>query len=114
MKLRELTKTRLVLQSSASNTFAQPTSWYTETHAPTLVVPLLQHGKIHGAQANLVVIKSSVENQFVCTLTSGGRSWFGLPKKADNSFYWVNDRTAQGNYQNWDSGEPNDSGGSED
>ena len=37
-----------------------------------------------------------------------------MPKKADNSFYWLDNRTAQGNYQNWDSGEPNDSGGSED
>ena len=64
--------------------------------------------------ADLVVIKSPVENQFVSSLTSGGTSWIGLRRKADNSFYWLDDRPAQGNYQNWASGEPNDRGGSED
>ena len=64
--------------------------------------------------ADLVVIKSSVEDQFVSSLTSGGGGWIGLRRKADNSFYWLDDRPAQGNYQNWASGEPNDNGGIED
>ena len=67
--------------------------------------------------ADLVVIKSSVENQFVynlITTSGGGSSWIGLRRKADHRFYWLDNRTAQGNYQKWAGGEPNDAGGSED
>ena len=68
--------------------------------------------------ADLAVIKSENENQFVYDLlrnTSGARSgWIGLNRRADGKFYWLDDRPEKGNYQKWNDGEPNDAGGSED
>ena len=65
--------------------------------------------------ADLAVIKSEDENQFASHLlrsTSGGSNgWIGLYRKADNKFYWLDDRPAEGNYQKWNDGEP--SGGGE-
>ena len=55
--------------------------------------------------ADLAVIKSEDENQFVSDLlrnTSGDRhGWIGLYRKADSKFYWLDDRPEEGNYQNW-------------
>ena len=66
--------------------------------------------------ADLAVIKSEDENQFVYDLlrnSSGARDgWIGLYRKADNKFYWLDDRPEEGNYQKWNDGEP--SGGNED
>ena len=60
--------------------------------------------------ADLVVIKSEDEDQFVYDLlrnTKGTRhGWIGLYRKADNKFYWLDDYPAEGNYQRWDDGEP--------
>ena len=68
--------------------------------------------------ADLAVIKSEDENRFVYDLlrnTVGARDgWIGLHRKADNKFYWLDDRPAEGNFQKWNDGEPNDSGGVED
>ncbi|XP_067047231.1 neurocan core protein-like [Acropora muricata] len=68
--------------------------------------------------ADLAVIKSEDENQFVVDLlrnTSGNHiGWMGLYRnKADDKFYWLDDRPAEGNYQKWDDGEPNNSQGTE-
>ena len=68
--------------------------------------------------ADLAVIKSENENQFVYDLlrnTSGDRSgWIGLYRRADREFYWLDDRPRKGNYQKWNDGEPNDAHGTED
>ena len=67
--------------------------------------------------ADLAVIKSENENQFVTHLlrnTSGSRNgWIGLYRKADNKLYWLNDRPAEGNCQSWSDGNPIDSEGNE-
>ena len=64
--------------------------------------------------ADLAVIKSEDENQFVYDLlsnTSGASAgWIGLYRKADNKFCWLDDRPEEGNYQKWNNGEPNDHG----
>ena len=60
--------------------------------------------------ADLAVIKSENENQFIYDLlrnTSGSRDgWIGLYRKANNKFYWLDDRPEEGNYQKWNHGEP--------
>ena len=64
------------------------------------------------------MIKSEDENRFVYDLlrnTSGARhGWIGLRRRDDDKFYWLDDRPANGSYQKWNDGEPNDSGGDED
>ena len=61
------------------------------------------------------MIKSEDENQFVYDLlrnTSGAHEgWIGLYRKADNKFYWLDDRPAAGNYQKWNDGEPSNGDG---
>ncbi|XP_044181097.1 neurocan core protein-like [Acropora millepora] len=68
--------------------------------------------------ADLAVIKSEDEDQFVYDLLRNTRGtshgWIGLYRKADNKFYWLDGRPAEGNYQRWDDGQPNDWGGKED
>ena len=68
--------------------------------------------------ADLAVIKSQNENQFIYDLlrnTSGSRDgWIGLYRKANNKFYWLDDRPEEGNYQKWNHGEPSNGGGIED
>ena len=68
--------------------------------------------------ADLTVIKSEDENQFVSDLlrnTSGdSHGWIGLYRKADSKFYWLDDRPEEGNYQNWKGGEPNNNQSNED
>ncbi|XP_029202741.2 brevican core protein-like isoform X1 [Acropora millepora] len=66
--------------------------------------------------ADLAVIKSEDENQFFYHLLRSTSNvlrdgWIGLYRKADNKFYWLDDRPAEGNYQRWGKGEP--SGGGE-
>ena len=65
------------------------------------------------------MIKSEDENRFVYDLLRNNvgahHGWIGLyRKKADNNFYWLDDRPANGSYQNWNKGEPTNSGGKED
>ena len=64
------------------------------------------------------MIKSEDENRFVYDLlrnTVGARyAWIGLHRKADNEFYWLDDRPANRSYQKWNDGEPNDQGDVED
>ena len=60
--------------------------------------------------ADLAVIKSEDENKFVPDLlrnTTGDRhGWIGLHRKADNKFYWLDDRPVEGNYKIWNHAEP--------
>ena len=64
------------------------------------------------------MVKSMDENQFVYDLprnTSDARAgWIGLLLRADKEFYWVDNRTAEVNYEKWHSGEPNNFRGVED
>ncbi|XP_067028314.1 C-type lectin domain family 4 member E-like [Acropora muricata] len=60
--------------------------------------------------ADLAVIKSEDENQFVYDLlrnTSRAHDgWIGLyRRKTDKKFYWLDGRTAEGNFQKWNDGE---------
>ncbi|KAL9964550.1 hypothetical protein ACROYT_G028205 [Oculina patagonica] len=62
---------------------------------------------------DLAIIRSAAENTFIFdlmkkqkTLTAYG-AWLGLHRKADNKFYWVDDRSLAGQYSAWASGEPN-------
>ena len=60
------------------------------------------------------MIKSEDENQFVYALLRNTRrahdGWIGLyRRKADNKFYWLDGRTAEGNCQKWNQGEPSNS-----
>ena len=61
--------------------------------------------------ADLVVIESEDENQFVYNLlrniSDNLNGWIGLYRKDDNKFYWVDDRPEEANYRNWAHGEPN-------
>ena len=64
-----------------------------------------------GLGADLSVIKSEEKNQFVYDLlrnTSRARDgWIVLyQRKAENKFYCLVGRTAEGNYQKWNQGEP--------
>ena len=57
------------------------------------------------------MIKSKDVNQFAYDLlrnTSRAHDgWIGLyRKKADKKFYWLDGRTAEGNFQKWNDGEP--------
>ena len=62
--------------------------------------------------ADLAVIKSEEENQFVYDLlrnTSGDHNgWIGLHRKADSKFYWLDSRPVEGNFQNWERRKPSD------
>ena len=59
------------------------------------------------------MVKSEDEDQFVSDLlrnTSDARDgWIVLYRKADNKFYWLDGRPADGNYEKWNDGEPSDS-----
>ncbi|XP_044181112.1 C-type lectin domain family 4 member A-like [Acropora millepora] len=54
--------------------------------------------------ADLAVIKSEEENQFVYDLlrntSHDQHGWIGLHRKADK-FYWLDSRPEEGNFQNW-------------
>ena len=61
--------------------------------------------------ADLTIIKSKDENKFVYDLLSNASrardGWIALyRRKADNKFYWLDGRTAEGNYQKWNQGDP--------
>ena len=64
------------------------------------------------------MIKSEAENQFVYNLlrnTSGEKNgWIGLHRKADNKFYWLDNRPLKENFQKWKEGDPNNFRGNED
>ena len=67
--------------------------------------------------ADLAVIKSEDENGFVYDLLKKSVvarfGWIGLHRKADNKFYWLDDRPVNGSYQNWKDLAPNNNGGNE-
>lgn len=82
----------------------------------------------YGATGYLATITSSSENSFVAARL-GGDGWFGASDiTTEGDWKWVtgpesgtsfwtgagNGHTVNGGYANWSSGEPNDSGGSED
>ena len=60
--------------------------------------------------ADLAVIKSEEENQFVYDLlrntSDDHHGWIGLHRKADNKFYWLDSRPLEGNFQKWGRGRP--------
>ena len=41
-------------------------------------------------------------------------AWIGLQRKSDTMFYWVDGTPLQGQYENWENGEPNNHRGNED
>ncbi|XP_015765154.1 PREDICTED: neurocan core protein-like isoform X1 [Acropora digitifera] len=57
--------------------------------------------------ADLAVIKSKEENQFVYDLlrntSYNHHGWIGLHRKADK-FYWLDNRPEEGNFKNWGKG----------
>jgi len=61
---------------------------------------------------DLAKITSASENQFIVDLVTKQTKitdygvWLGLHQKADNKFYWADDKLLSG-YSNWDPGEPN-------
>ena len=62
---------------------------------------------------DLAVIRSEDENNFTRYLVMKQQkvqdrgAWIGLYRKADYSFYWIDDTPLVGHYSAWDSGEPN-------
>ena len=67
--------------------------------------------------ADLVIIKSAEENDFISELLKKkGRNWawLGLRRKIPGlKFYWVDGTPIEGKYDSWGPGEPNNSGGNE-
>ena len=64
--------------------------------------------------ADLPIIRSQEENQFILDLLKGRNdrvgivgAWLRLQRRADSRFYWVDGSPLQGHYQNWAIGEPN-------
>ena len=61
---------------------------------------------------DLAKITSASENQFIIDLVTKQKKithygvWLGLHRKADNKFYWADDKLLEG-YSNWYPGEPN-------
>ena len=58
------------------------------------------------------MIRSQDENNFVRDLINKQTvqdrgAWLGLYRKADNTFYWIDDTALEGQYSAWASGEPN-------
>ena len=74
--------------------------------------------KCQNMGGDLVIIRSAQENDFIFELVEKLNKvfgvWLGLQRKADSKFYWIDDTPVEGNYQNWNLGEPNDNGGIED
>ena len=65
--------------------------------------------------AHLVRINSATENAFVLSLHPAGDIWIGLSDHlVEAQFRWTDGSATAGGYQNWQGGQPNDAGGSED
>ena len=67
----------------------------------------------------LAIIRSAAENNFIFdlgkkqkTFTAWG-AWLGFVRKADNTFYWIDDTPLARGYTAWASGQPNNSNGNE-
>ena len=74
-----------------------------------------------GMGGDLAVIKSAEKNSFLFNMVTAqstvttGKAWIGLEKQADDSkWYWIDGTPLEGNYENWEAGEPNNAGGHED
>ena len=70
--------------------------------------------KCQAMGADLPIIRSQEENQFILDLLKGRNdrvgivgAWLRLQRRADSRFYWVDGSPLQGHYQNWAIGEPN-------
>ena len=65
--------------------------------------------------ADLPIISSAEENNFIVdVLQKEGKSWawVGLQRStSDLEFYWLNGSALKGQYNSWNDGEPNNSGG---
>ena len=73
-----------------------------------------------GLGGDLAVIKSAGKNDYLFNLVTmqetvtDGKAWIGLEKNADDSkWYWIDGTPLEGNYENWDAGEPNNALGDE-
>ena len=74
-----------------------------------------------GLGGDLVVINSGEENDFLFKMVTEqetvikGKAWIGLKRNTDDSkWYWIDGTPLEGNYQNWQAGEPNNHSGHED
>ena len=72
----------------------------------------------HNLGADLAVIKSMDENQFLYDLLRNTRDaragWIGLLRRADKKFYWIDNCTKEVSYEKWHSSKPNNFGGVKD
>ena len=56
--------------------------------------------------ADLAIIRSATENNFIFDLIRNKLVWLGLYRKANTKFYWIDDTPLEGQYSAWGSGEP--------
>ena len=74
--------------------------------------------KCHTLNAQLSIITSEEENEFIFQLAQRKRTprvhlWLGLRRTVNDTFHWV-DETPSTQYMNWIPGEPNNHSGNED
>ena len=62
---------------------------------------------------DLPIIRSQDENNYILELLKKQETvqlegaWIGLYRKADNTFYWIDDTLVTGQFSAWGNGEPN-------
>ena len=72
-----------------------------------------------GLAADLAIIKSATENNFIFDLikkqqtVTGKGVWLGLYRKDDTKFYWIDDTPLGDQYSAWAIGEPNNQNNNE-
>ena len=74
-----------------------------------------------GLGGDLAVINSAEENDYLFNVVlmeetvTKGKAWIGLTKDPyDSKWYWIDETPLEGNYENWNAGEPNNASGDED
>jgi len=91
------------LQGSCYNFFSKATSWTAAKSA------------CEALGAKLVVLNSFTENRAVGEKITGGRgTYIGLYRNPRDKSRWLWVDQSRSTYTHWDSGEPNNAGGSED
>ena len=99
-----------------SITFAQAKLW------SECSISAQQHFELNGRwwDGHLAVITSARENAFVAGLVQtagayiGGRQDYGAASPSESWWWWRIKKSEKWRYTNWNSGEPNDSDGTED